>query len=90
MLNQWVMFENDICEGCNHPIVAKLSMGPDEQEGQLQIIISCDCDLTVFDEAWKGSRDSGELIVVVGMTHLDMIDIVAKTLSSKNIPKRHR
>jgi hypothetical protein len=84
MLNQWVMFENDICSGCQKPIVAKLSEGK-KGDSAIQIIISCDCDLTVFDEAWKNARDSGELIVVVGMTHLDMIEIVAEALG-KNKP----
>ncbi len=79
-LNQWVMFENDICPDCDHPILAKLSPGaPDDPT--LQIIISCDCDKTIFDHAWKNARDSDELIVVVGYTHMQMIELVVQMIA---------
>lgn len=79
-LNQWVMFENDICEGCAHPILAKLSPGAAD-DPTLQIIISCDCDKTIFDHAWKNARDSDELIVVVGYTHMQMIELVVQMIA---------
>ena len=81
MLNQWILFEQDKCDKCHHPKVCKLSLDPDEQGNRLQVIISCDCDLTVFDEAWKGARDSGELMIVVGdYTVMDMVEDIAKRL----------
>ena len=53
-LNQWVMFENDICPDCDH---------------------------TIFDHAWKNARDSDELIVVVGYTHMQMIELVVQMIA---------
>jgi len=75
-LNQWILFEADICEGCNHPKLAKLC--PNKNE--LQVIISCDCDMTVFDHAWKHARDNDELVVVVEGGVMDLLEGVAKFL----------
>jgi len=80
MMNQWIMFENDICSLCLHPKLAKLC--PPENGGKtIQLIISCDCDMTVFDHAWKHARDSEELAVVVGMTVDDLLKDLARLLS---------
>lgn len=53
----------------------------DEEGNRLQVIVSCDCDLTVFDQAWKHARDNDELIVVVGdFTVMDMVEEIAKRM----------
>jgi len=83
MIGRWILFENDIHEPCGHPILCKMTLPEDPKvDGTaLQVIISCDCDTTVFDHAWKAARDSDELIVVVGeMTHMDMIKMIAEQL----------
>ena len=78
MLNKWILFENDCCDDCGHPKVMKLSPKPD----QLQVIVSCDCDMTVFDHAWKEARDDETMIVFVGkMTVLESIAYIAESIS---------
>jgi len=83
-LNRWVMFENDVCTDCTHPKLAKISPPPKDGD-TLQVIISCDCDMTVFDHAWKHARDSDELIVVGGnMKVEDMLKILGEELRRRN------
>lgn len=77
MIGQWMLFENDKCESCNHPKVALITPG----EKELQVIISCKCDTCVFDQQWKGAKNSDELIVVVEATINDMLRILAESLS---------
>jgi len=83
-LNQWILFESDLCDGCAHPKVMKLCP-PKKGQKTLQVIISCDCDMTVFDHAWKDARDSGELIVVVGETTvMDVVAAIAEHLGNSD------
>jgi hypothetical protein len=52
-----------------------------DQKTDLQIIVSCNCDTCVFDEAWKHARDSEKLIVVVDVQVDDFLVMVAKGIS---------
>lgn len=82
MIGQWIMFENDICEGCEKPKVAKLTF--DSVPGtDIQCIISCECDGTVFDHQWKGAKDRDELIVVVESTVMDMVKMLSEQIGKK-------
>jgi len=83
MMNRWVLFENDKCDECQHPKIMKLCPPP-KKGSTLQVIISCDCDMTVFDHAWKHARDSGELIVMVGETTImETVALIAESLGGK-------
>ena len=80
MIGQWMLFENDKCDKCNHPKVVLLTHG----EEQLQVIISCNCDTCVFDHQWRDAKNSDQLIVVVDSTINDMLRILAATLEENS------
>jgi hypothetical protein len=63
--NQWVMFENDICFGCDHPKLMMLIVDPKKLDDTLRVVISCACDGAVFQEEWRNAKD---VVVMVGET----------------------
>jgi len=74
------MFENDLCSECEKPKVMKICP-PVGKGATLQVIISCNCDMAVFDHAWKHARDNGTLIVVVGETTImDAVALIAEAI----------
>ncbi len=76
---QWMMFENDCCETCQHPKMCLIT----PREKALQVIVSCDCDETVYDRRWKAAKTSDELIVVVDCTVNEMLIQMAKYLGEQ-------
>ncbi|GAG53777.1 unnamed protein product [marine sediment metagenome] len=62
MINTWIQFENDICDGCNSPKYGKITDLVEVKT--LTLIISCDCDTAVFNDEWKRVQPT-DLIVVL-------------------------
>jgi hypothetical protein len=80
MINTWIQFENDICDGCNAPKYGKL-LAPDRSK-TLKVIISCDCDEAVFAEEWKRT-DPADLIVVLDPDGVNsMLRMMAEMLNN--------
>ena len=62
MINTWIQFENDICDGCNAPKYGKIT--DLVKKNTLTLIVSCDCDTAVFSDEWKRTEPE-DLIVVL-------------------------
>lgn len=62
MINTWIQYENDICQGCNSPKYGKIT--DLVKANTLTLIISCDCDSAVFADEWK-RVEPADLIVVL-------------------------
>lgn len=62
MINTWIQYENDICDGCNSPKYGKIT--DLVKVNTLTLIISCDCDSAVFSDEWKRCEPA-DLIVVL-------------------------
>ena len=63
--NQWILFEKDICPGCNHPKLMRMIVDPKKLDDTLRVVISCDCDGAVFKEDWQSAQD---VTIMIGDT----------------------
>lgn len=78
-MNEWILFEKDICLACNHPKLMRMIVDPKKLDDTLRVVISCDCDSAVFSEEWKASPN---LTIMVGdMTVLETVAMIGEYLS---------
>lgn len=64
-LNEWILFEKDICPGCQHPKLMLLIFNPETTNSKepLRVVISCNCDSSVFKEDWQSAEN---MTIMVG------------------------
>jgi len=81
-LNTWLFFENDICEGCQHCKVVKLTTSPMAVKlGHIQVIVSCACDAAVFAHQWQSLAPAERIHCVGDMTVEGLLKMMAEELS---------
>jgi len=81
MINTWIQYENDICDGCKSPKYGKIT--DRVKKDTLTLIISCDCDTAVFKDEWS-RVDPADLIVVLDPNGANnTLRMMAEWMSSK-------
>jgi len=84
MVDKWIYFENDKCEACGDPKVAKLAASTSTDDRTLKVIVSCNCDTCVFGDDWKESAANGDLFIVIDPDGVNnMIRMIADHLGAK-------
>jgi len=79
-LNTWLFFEDDKCEVCDHIKVAKIggseaNLSPDT----LQIIVSCNCDIAIFNEDWQNIKIH-DRVHCIGFTVNDLLKMLGEVM----------
>ena len=78
MLNRWIMFERDLCNGCKHPKLMRMILDTEKIPlDPLRVVVTCNCPDAIFQD-WKTCND---LIVMTGKTTvLESIAMIGKSM----------
>jgi len=81
MLNRWIMFERDKCEGCNHPKLMRMIIDLEKIPlDPLRVVVTCNCPDAIFQD-WKQAHD---LIVMAGKTTvLETVAMIADSMGGE-------
>jgi len=80
-LNTWLFFEDDKCEKCDHIKVVKIggSEATNLSSDTLQIIVSCNCDIAIFNEDWL-NIEPHDRVHCVGFTVNDLLKMLGEVM----------